>query len=55
MLKEKFKKISDWFNNLSPTSQGMIVLGIILIIGIIIRWDYILDEVMRGFGFFSGN
>ena len=55
MLKDTLKKISEGFNNLSPTAQGMIVLGIVLIIGIILRWDYILEEVKRGFGFFSGN
>ncbi len=55
MLKEKFKKITEAFNNLSPTAQGMIILAVVLVIGIILRWDYILEEVTKGFDFFSGN
>lgn len=55
MLKEKLKKITEAFNNLSPTAQGMIILAVVLVIGIILRWDYILEEVTKGFDFFSGN
>ncbi|MDR0660068.1 MAG: hypothetical protein LBG19_04540 [Prevotellaceae bacterium] len=43
------------FKELSPTMKGFIVLGIILIIGIILRWSTIKEEVKRGFGFFSKN
>ena len=54
-MKEKIKKIVEGFNNLTPTAQGMIILGILLVIGIIIRWDYIVGEIGRGFNFFSGK
>jgi hypothetical protein len=43
------------FKSLSSTAQGMIILGIILLIGIIIRWRYIIDEICKGFNYFSGN
>ena len=54
-MKEKIRKISEGFNKLSPTAQGMIILGILLVIGIIFRWDYIMEEIGRGFNFFSGK
>ena len=54
-MKEKFKRISDWFNELTPTTQGMILLDVVLVIGIIFRWDYIIEEIKRGFNFFNGN
>lgn len=54
-MKEKIRKISEGFNKLSPTAQGMIILGILLVIGIIFRLDYIMEEIGRGFNFFSGK
>jgi hypothetical protein len=54
-MKEKIRKISEGFKNLTPTAQGMIILGILLIIGIILRWNFILEEIGRGFNFFSGK
>ena len=54
-MKEKIRKISEGFNKLSPTAQGMIILVILLVIGIIFRWDYIMEEIGRGFNFFSGK
>lgn len=55
MFKRKILKFVVAFKSLTPTSQGLILLGILLIIGIIIRWDYIISEVIRGFGFYSGK
>ncbi len=55
MLKEKYNKLVKDFEELSPTAKGFIIVGIILIIGIIFRWDYICSEVARGFNFFSAK
>jgi len=33
--------------------QGAIILIVILIIGIIIRWNFIMESILRGFKFFS--
>ena len=43
------------FKNLSSTMKGFIVLIILLIIGIIIRWPSIKEEIKRGFGFFNNS
>ena len=55
MLKEKFNKIKAKFDELTPTAQGLVILGVVLVIGIILRWNYIITEIGRGFGFFGGE
>lgn len=55
MIKRIFTNFVAEFKNLSPTSKGMIILCILLIIGIILRWDTTIEGIKRGFGFFSGN
>lgn len=34
-----------WFKAQSPTVKGMIILCLLMIIGIILRWGYIKEEV----------
>ena len=48
-------KLMDKFNELSPTAQGMIIIGILLIIGIILRWDEVSQGIISGFKRYSGN
>ncbi len=55
MLKRKILKLVAWFKESTPTTQGLIILGVLLVAGIILRWNYIVSEIMRGFGFFSGK
>lgn len=37
----------------NSTMQCFIILIIILIIGVILRWNFIIDEVGKGFNFFN--
>ncbi len=55
MNKGLFAKLADEYNKMTPTGKGMIILCIILIIGIIIRWDATIEGIQRGFGFFSNR
>jgi len=48
-----FQKIRQWYREQPDTVKGGIWLGIALIIGIIIRWDFVVDGIRRGFGFYS--
>ncbi len=50
-----FKKLKNWYQEQSSTTQGMLWLGLLLIIGIILRWDYIYETVKHSFGFFSSG
>lgn len=48
-----FKKAIEWFKAQNDTVKALIVIGIICIIGIIIRWDAVVAGVMKGFRFYS--
>jgi len=41
------------FRNLDPKIQGAIFLILVLLIGIVIRWSFIIESVIRSFNFFS--
>jgi hypothetical protein len=47
------KKVKKWFAGLSVTQQGYVLLIILLIVGIILRWEYIIDNIIKGFDYFS--
>ncbi len=55
MIKEKISKLVDSYNELTPTGKAMVVLCVLLVIGIIIRWDATMEGIQRGFGFFGGK
>ena len=48
-------KLMDKFRELSLTAQCMIIIGILLIIGIILRWDEVSQGIISGFKRYSGN
>ena len=48
-----FKKIATWYKRQTTTTQGLIWVGILLIIGIIIRWQYVIEGVVKGFNFLN--
>ena len=50
-----FIKPKNWYTDQTPTTTGFIWMGIILIIGIILRWDYISERVVSSFGFLNFN
>ena len=47
------KKIADWWKGLDPSVKGLIIIGLICLIGIIIRWDYVMGGIKKGFNFYS--
>lgn len=47
------KKIIQWYRSQSETTRAFIWIGIICIIGIIFRWDYIAGMVSKGFSHYS--
>lgn len=47
------KQLIKKFNSLSDTTKGFIIVIIALLIGIIVRWRYIIDSAISGFQFFS--
>lgn len=47
------KQIVEWYKNQSDTTKALIWLGVVALIGIILRWDYIMENAARGFEFYS--
>ena len=55
MIKRLFTKLVTEYNQLTPTGKAMVVLIIILVIGIIIRWDATIEGITKGFNFFGNK
>lgn len=47
------KRFLTWYRSQTPTVQVMLVLIPLLILGIILRWDTIIEGVRKGFAFYS--
>ncbi len=54
-MNNPFTKLRNWYTAQTPTTKGFIWIGILLIIGIIIRWDYISEKVISSFGILNIN
>ena len=50
-----FEKIKTWYAAQSDTTKALIWIGIIAIIGIIFRWNAVIEGIRHGFGFYSGK
>lgn len=53
MIKRKIANLADDFKEMTPTAKAMVVLCILLVIGILLRWDATIEGIKRGFGFFG--
>jgi len=47
------KRLIDWYKSQSDTTKAFIWVGLVCIIGIIFRWDYIVGMVTKGFNYYS--
>jgi hypothetical protein len=47
------KRLIGWYKKQSSSTQGFIIIITLLIVGIIIRWEYIINGIIKGFHFFS--
>lgn len=50
-----FEKLKKWYKAQSDTTKALIWIGLIAVIGIIIRWDAVVEGVKHGFGFYSSK
>lgn len=50
-----FNKIKEWYNNQSDSTKAFIWIGAIALIGIICRWNHIVEQARAGFQFYSGK
>ncbi|MBP5693223.1 MAG: hypothetical protein J6W86_05875 [Bacteroidales bacterium] len=49
------KKIAEWWKSLDPSMKGLIIIGLICLIGIILRWDYVVGGIRKGFNYYGGG
>lgn len=47
------KRFQQWWNGLNSTAKSFFILIIFLIIGIIIRWDFIIEGVTKSMNVFQ--
>ena len=55
MAMNLFQKIKTWYSAQNDTTKALLWIGLIAIIGIIIRWDAVVAGVKHGFGFYSSK
>jgi len=48
-------KLIVWWKNLDSSMKALILIGIICLIGIILRWDYVIGGIKKGFNFYEGS
>ena len=48
-----FTKIKKWYNSQNDTVKAFIWIGIVCIIGIILRWDAVVKGIKKGFEFYN--
>lgn len=54
-MNNPFTRLKNWYSEQTSTAKGFIWIGLLLIIGIILRWDYISSRVVAAFGFLNFN
>ena len=50
-----FKRIKTWYGAQTDTTKALLWIGLIAVIGILIRWDAVVEGVKHGFGFYSSK
>lgn len=48
-----FERFSKWYKEQSSTTKCFLWMILLLILGIILRWDYISENLIKGFSFFN--
>ena len=47
------KKTIMWWKGLDHSMKALILIGLICLIGIIVRWDHVMDGIKKGFNFYD--
>lgn len=50
-----FTRIKEWYKNQSDSTKALIWIGIVALIGIICRWNFVMEQAAKGFQFYSGK
>ena len=50
-----FKKMMLWYRRQDDTVKAFVWIGFVCIIGIILRWDYVVRGIQKGFEYYSNK
>ena len=50
-----FEKIKTWYKAQSDTTKALLWIGLAALIGIILRWDAVVEGIRHGFRFYSSK
>lgn len=50
-----FEKIRTWYAAQSDTTKALLWIGLIAVIGILLRWNAVIAGIRHGFGFYAGK
>lgn len=50
-----FQRIKTWYSAQTDTTKALLWIGLVAIIGILLRWDAVADGIRRGFHFYSSK
>lgn len=48
-----FDSIKNWYSAQTDSTKAMIWIGLVCIVGIILRWDAVVAGIAKGFNFYS--
>lgn len=50
-----FHIIKTWYDAQTDTTKALLWIGLVAVIGILIRWDAVVAGIKHGFGFYSSK
>ena len=50
-----FHKIKTWYSAQTDTTKALLWIGLVAVIGILIRWDAVIEGIKHGFSFYSSK
>ena len=50
-----FEKIKSWYTAQTDTTKALLWIGLVAVLGIILRWDAVIAGIKHGFGYYSGK
>lgn len=50
-----FEKLKTWYAAQTDTTKALLWIGFVALIGILFRWNAVIDGIRHGFGYYSGK
>ena len=50
-----FEKVKTWYAAQTDTTKALLWIGLVAIIGILLRWNAVIDGIKHGFNFYSSK